>query len=579
MNKKISVFSTPTIRIKQDKSMMEAFVSESEYSDEELYQIMKAIRQKKNFVLLDDDRIVTLDDKNSKEFYEAVNDFRLDLKELKRPKRLEAYEALKAYAHEANCEIDDYLSNMISDISNFKNQEYEMPNINAKLREYQIEGYKWLKTLTKYHLGGILADDMGLGKTLEVITLIKSDMALMPSLIVCPKSLLYNWYSEFNKFDGLTRVIMIYGNSSQRKKIINNINSNAKIVYVTAYDSLRNDLDLYKNYKFNYIVLDEAQAIKNVNAIKSISVKSLVGANRFALTGTPIENNIIDLWSIFDFIMPSFLEDLPIFKSKANGSSYIDNIAKKVSPFILRRTKNEVLKDLPSKYERIISCDMSENQRKIYDAHIKDAQDKLESGSKAFDLLPYLVRLRQICIDPKMFIDNYSSDSGKMIELEEIINEYKNEHKILIFSSFVMALGSVENILKKNNINYYVLTGDTKLEERLRLVNSFNNDDSVRVFLISLKAGGTGLNLIGADTVIHLDPWWNVSAENQASDRAHRIGQTKNVEVIKLVALDSIEERVIELQNLKKDIIDKVIAKDDSSITNLSIDDLKYILE
>ncbi len=579
LNKTLSGFSAPTVRIKYENSMMEAFLSQSDYTDEELYQILKAIRLHKNYVLLNENRIVTLDNDETNEFLDTVNDLKLDIKELSKPKRLMIYEALKAYSHLENCNIDEYVTKMIEDIRNYKNLEYEMPNINATLREYQNDGFKWLKTLSKYHLGGILADDMGLGKTLEVITMLKSDNELKPSLVVCPKSLIYNWYSEVNKFDGETKITLIYGQSNERHKIIKNIDSNNKHIYVTAYDSLRNDLDCYKDIKFNYIILDEAQAIKNVNAIKSISVKMLDGINRIALTGTPIENNIIDLWSIFDFLMPGYFEDLSLFKSKyLSNNEYTKIIAKRVAPFILRRTKKEVLKDLPSKFERIISCEMTEDQRLIYDAHILDAKEKIDSGSSSFELLPYLTRLRQICIDPKLFIENYQSDSGKMIELTNIINEYKNEHKILIFSSFVGALNRVASILEENNVKYFMLTGDTKIEERKRLVEEFNANSSIKVFLISLKAGGTGLNLVGADTVIHLDPWWNVSAENQASDRAHRIGQIRNVEVIKFVALNSVEERVIELQNLKKDIIDKVISNDDSSITNFSMDDLRYIL-
>ena len=420
---------------------------------------------------------------------------------------------------------------------------------------------------------------MGLGQTLEIITLLKSDMTEKPTLIVCPKSLIFNWYSEINKFDGFTRAIMIYGNQNERHKIIKNINNQIKIIYITAYDSLRNDLSLYEDKYFNYIILDEAQAIKNVNSIKSVSVKSLNSERKFALTGTPIENSIIDLWSIFDFLMPGYLEDLSIFKSKyLSNEKYTDIISIKIAPFILRRTKGEVLDDLPNKYEKIISCDMTNDQRLIYEAHIKDAKDKIESGSDSFDLLPYLTRLRQICIDPKLFIEDYISDSGKMIKFKEIVSEYKSEHKMLVFSSFVSALDRCREILIKENIKFFMLTGATKLDERKRLVDLFNTDPSVKVFLISLKAGGTGLNLTGADTVIHLDPWWNLSAENQASDRAHRIGQTRNVEVLKLVAFNSLEERVIELQNIKKDIIDKVISNDDSRITNLSIEDLKFIL-
>ena len=577
-NKKLSKFQAPTIRISYENNIMNAFLDDTSYSDEELYEIMRAIRQKKRFVLFNDDRIIELNE-SSIEFYDTICDLRLDLKNLRKNNKINIYDSISALAHNNNCKIDEYVTKIIDEIRDFKKSDINIPDINADLREYQKEGYKWLSILSKYSLGGILADDMGLGKTLEIITLLKSDMTEKPTLIVCPKSLIFNWYSEINKFDGFSRAIMIYGNQNERHKIIKNINNQIKIIYITAYDSLRNDLSLYDDKYFNYIILDEAQAIKNVNSIKSVSVKSLNSLRKFALTGTPIENSIIDLWSIFDFLMPGYLEDLSIFKSKyLSNEKYTDIISIKIAPFILRRTKSEVLDDLPNKYEKIISCDMTNDQRLIYEAHIKDAKDKIESGSDSFELLPYLTRLRQICIDPKLFIEDYISDSGKMIKFEEIVNEYKSEHKILVFSSFVSALERCREILIKENVKFFMLTGSTKLDERKRLVDLFNTDPSVKVFLISLKAGGTGLNLTGADTVIHLDPWWNLSAENQASDRAHRIGQTKNVEVLKLVAINSLEERVIELQNLKKDIIDKVISNDDSRITNFSIDDLKYIL-
>ena len=577
-NKKVVKFQTPIIRISYENNMMSAFLDDTSYSDEELYDIMKAIRLKKRFVLLNDDRIIELNE-NANNLYDTICDLRLDCKSLKKSNKINIYDSISALAHEDNCKVDEYVSKIIDEIRNFKKSDIEIPKINAELREYQKDGFKWLSILSKYNLCGILADDMGLGKTLEMITLLKGDMTEKPSLIVCPKSLIYNWYSEINKFDGFTRAIMIYGSQKERQKIIKNINNNVKIIYITAYDSLRNDLSSYEDKNFNYIILDEAQAIKNVNSIKSVSVKALKSDKRFALTGTPIENSIIDLWSIFDFLMPGYLEDLSLFKSKyLSDSKYTDIISIKIAPFILRRTKREVLDDLPEKFEKIISCDMTNDQRLIYEAHIKDAQDKINSGSDSFDLLPYLTRLRQICIDPKLFIEEYQSDSGKMIKFEEIVNEYKSEHKMLVFSSFVGALERCKEVLIKENIKFYMLTGSTKLDERKRLVDMFNIDPSVKVFLISLKAGGTGLNLVGADTVIHMDPWWNLSAENQASDRAHRIGQTKNVEVLKLVAFNSLEERVIELQNIKKDIIDKVIASDDSRITNLSIDDLKFIL-
>ena len=580
-NKTVAKLVTPSIRIQYENNIMEAFLEESEYSEEELTLIMKAIRQKKNFVLLDNDRIIDLNDNESNEFYEAVDDLRLDIKNLYKKQRIETYDALKAYAYLDNCSIDDYISKMVLDIKNFKSLDIKLPNLSegTRLRKYQKEAYKWISILSKYHMGGILADDMGLGKTLEVITSIKADMNELPSLIVCPKSLLFNWYTEFEKFDGETDVRMIYGNSDIRKNRILGINPEKKVIYITAYDSLRNDIELYQNINFNYLILDEAQNIKNVTALKSVAVKSLDANHRFALTGTPIENNIIDLWSIFDFVMPGYLQDLNIFKARyLNNEAFNEIIKKKVAPFILRRTKEEVLKDLPEKYERIVSCDMSKNQRKIYDAHINDAKTKLDSGA-SIEVLAYLTRLRQICVAPKLFIEECMPESGKLDYLRELIPSYINDgHKILIFSSFVGGLNLIADLLKELDIKYFMLTGDTKLEQRKLETDEFNKNDDIKVYLISLKAGGTGLNLVGADTVIHLDPWWNVSAENQASDRAHRIGQTRNVEVIKLVASESIEERVIELQNIKKKVIEDIISDNDKSITGFTLEDLKFIL-
>ena len=579
-NKKIEAFDKHTIVINNNSTIMEAFVEESKYSDEELYEILKALKLKKKFILLKDDRIIRLDNEEANEFYETVNTLKLDKKHVLKPVNIPVYQSIKAYASLNNCKLDEYLTKMITEIADYKNYNIEVPKLNATLREYQIEGFKWLSILTKYHLGGILADDMGLGKTIQMIALLKNNKINKPSLIVCPKTLIFNWKNEFQKFDEDAVVKEIHGSAGIREKIINSIDYHSNTIYLTSYDSLRNDLELYKN-EFNFLILDEAQAIKNVHTSKSIAVKNIKAMNRFALTGTPIENNIMDLWSIFDFIMPDYFEELSEFKSLYNNdSNFVEKVSKRIVPFILRRTKKGVLDDLPSKYEQIITVSMNEEQRKIYDSYKLEAQKVLSSGGKAFDMFPYLTKLRQICIDPTLFVDNYSASSGKMDELERIVTEYIEEgHKILIFSQFVKALDVAKKMLEKNKINHFYLTGETNAENRIKYTNEFNSDNDIKVFLISLKAGGTGLNLIGADTVIHLDPWWNQAVEDQATDRTYRIGQTRNVEVIKLICEDSIEQRVIELQNIKKDLIDKLISNDDSNITNLTLDDLKYILK
>lgn len=576
--KMILKLNAPMVKLDYSYGMTNVFFEETGFSDEELEKIIKAIRHKKKYIFLSDDKIVDLDDENSEKLYNIVSDLKLDEKRLNSVQQIPIYQSLKSYVYSENIKLDDYLSNMITDISNFKDLKIDVPKLNAKLREYQKEGLNWLYTLKKYHVGGILADDMGLGKTIQIISLIAKDETNKPSLIVCPKSLVFNWSNEFFRFYPDICVKKIYGNASEREKMIYSI-KNDKIVYITSYDSLRSDIDFYKNKNFSNIILDEAQYIKNSQAAKTQSVKMLSGDNKFALTGTPIENNILDLWSIFDFIMPGYFDDISTFKSNYNTEDYQTLIKKKISPFILRRTKENVLKDLPNKYERIISAEMGREQKKIYEAHKKIARDALEDGAKSFDILPLLTRLRQICVAPEMFLENYEGQSCKLDLLYETIDEYiNNKHKILIFSQFVKCLNIIENYLRKRGISYYMITGETDALKRIQYANEFNNND-VSIFLISLKAGGTGLNLIGADTVIHMDPWWNVAIENQATDRAHRIGQKKNVEIIKFICMDSIEERVIELQNLKKDVINKFISNDESSIQNISKEDFYYILK
>lgn len=579
-NKKIEIFNKHTIIINNKSTVMEAFVENSNYSDDELYEILKAIKLKKKFVLLKGDRIVRLDSNDAEEFYDAVNALKLDKKNVLKPKCIPIYQSIKAQASLNNIKLDDYLTNMINELANFKEYETPMPHLNTTLREYQIEGFKWLTILTKYHLGGILADDMGLGKTIQMIALLQMQKNNKPSLIVCPKTLIFNWKNEFQKFDEEAKVIEIYGMANVRERIIKEIDYNSNNIYLTSYDSLRNDLELYQQ-EFNFLILDEAQVIKNVYAAKSVAVKNIKAINRFALTGTPVENNIIDLWSIFDFIMPDYFEELSEFKSLYNNDEdFTNKVALKVSPFILRRTKKDVLNDLPNKYEQIITVSMNDDQRKIYDAYVLEAQNVLSIGKKSFDIFPYLMKLRQICIDPTLFVENYDGSSAKMHALKEIINEYiAGGHKLLIFSQFVKALDIVKKYLNAQNIKHFYLTGETNALDRIKYTEEFNANNEIKIFLISLKAGGTGLNLIGADTVIHLDPWWNQAVEDQATDRSYRIGQNKNVEVIKLICEDSIEQRVIELQNLKKDLIDKLISNDDSSITRLSFDDLKFILK
>ena len=583
-NRNTSLFNSPSISIKKEGSMLEVLVDNSVYSDEELKAILIGLKRKKKFVKIGDNFISLLSD-DTKKFYDFAKDFDLiNENSLNKKKEVPLYYAFKAYGNDNSfLSMDSYLDDVFTDLKNFSDNKQEIPAINGELRPYQTDGVKWLQTLYKYSLGGILADDMGLGKTIETIAFINSIKNNKPILIVSPKSLVFNWVSEFNKFAKDIPVYPIIGTVEERSKIIKKIKNDKFGVYFISYDSLRNEYENLLDFNFDLVILDEAQFIKNMHAKKTNAVKQINALHTIALTGTPIENNIYDLWSIFDFLMPHYLLDYEDFKeSFESDEEYYKIVKDKVAPFILRRRKEDVLKDLPEKFEVIMTTEMSPEQRKLYDAFRLKAKEELKSkdgGSHVMEVLSIITRLRQICVDPSTFVENFTGESGKITMLKEIIeNKMKDGHRFLIFSQFVSALNIVKEEIEKMGIKYFMITGDTSAKDRLQICNDFNNDEDYKIVLISLKAGGTGLNLVGADIVIHLDPWWNYSAQNQASDRAHRIGQTRTVEVIKLIAENSIEERVVSLQEEKKELVDKVISNDDSSIKKLSIKDLKSIL-
>lgn len=582
-SKKLVKFYPPIIKIKNENSILNVFLENSEYSDEELYAILHALRNKRKFVLLKDN-IINIDNDEAKEFAQLSKDLKLiENNSFAEKRELPPYFAFKVKDSSLVDTKDEYVETLYNDFKNFKSFEKELPTLNATLRPYQIDAFKWLNVVYKNQVGGVLADDMGLGKTLETISFIESLKINKPILIVAPTSLIFNWMNEFEKFSENEKIIPLYGNANERKKLIQSIAPDKKISYITSYDSLRNDIENYKDINFDLVILDEAQFIKNTQAKKTQSVKTLNANHRLVLTGTPIENSVLDLWSIFDFLMPGYLPSLEDFKSSSERDpNYLKVIKKSVAPFILRRVKQDVLKDLPNKYEVIVSCEMSEEQRKTYDAFKKIAADTLNSGDSksVFSVLPYLMRLRQTCITPSLFADNFKGESGKLNSLYNIVDEeIDNGNKILIFSQFVEALNIIESHLKNEGIQYFKITGQTPSKERLEICSTFNVNNKYKVCIISLKAGGTGLNLTGANVVIHLDPWWNYAVEEQASDRAHRIGQVRNVKVIKLICENSIEQRVIELQNMKKEIVKQVVSSDDSSITSLTKDDIKFILE
>lgn len=473
-------------------------------------------------------------------------------------------------------------------------EEIDMPSqVQAELRPYQKAGFNWLWFLYSYGLNGILADDMGLGKTLQTLVLLqhaKNQDGHMPSLIICPTSVVYNWVNEINKFVPELSVVNLTGSDRhvQYKKI------NEADAVITSYALMRRDIRALKEYPFRYVILDESQNIKNYESQTAAASKALQASHRLALSGTPVENRLMELWSVFDFLMPNFLYDKDDFKyryvypieEKGNRDAE-RRLKKQVFPFMLRRLKQDVAKDLPPKIEAVSYCELTDAQRALYLEVLEKTKEEVFAnvaekgvGGSTNSIFAALLRLRQICCHPQLMGEELSGglkDSGKFTALKEMIEEVISEgHRILLFSQFVEMLKIIRTWLDKKGIKYEYLTGESR--DRHVMVDRFNNDDSIPIFLMSLKAGGTGLNLTGADYVIHYDPWWNPAAEDQASDRAHRIGQTKTVFVYRLITKGTVEEKILKLQDRKRDLVDSIIAADRSVGKMLSFEDLKEIL-
>ncbi len=466
--------------------------------------------------------------------------------------------------------------------------------LHAELRPYQIEGVHWLERLRLMYLNGILADDMGLGKTVQAIAALTQNHNKNKgarSLIVCPTSLLYNWKEEIHRFNPKLRAIVVDGIPNQRKKLLGKISEFD--VVITSYTLLQKDIETYSQIPLSYAILDEAQHIKNRGTRNAKSVKMIQAAHRLILTGTPIENSLDELWSLMDFLMPSFLSTYDRFVEKyirvagAQHSANIEYLKKKVSPFILRRMKSDVLKDLPPVSEIVYHCQLSNVQMELYKSYAASARDELVKlvERDGFDkvqihVLATLTRLKQICCHPAIFAKEKaeSGDSSKydmLLELLQVLVESK--HKTVIFSQYTRMLQIMREDFEQRGIQFSYLDGTTK--NRLEIVKEFNENEKIPVFLVSLKAGGTGLNLVGADTVIHYDMWWNPAVENQATDRVHRIGQKNSVSSYKLITLNTIEEKIVEMQRRKKGLVKKVVSCDDEAIAKLTWEDVLELLQ
>ncbi|MEG6523647.1 DEAD/DEAH box helicase [Desulfotomaculum sp. 1211_IL3151] len=556
---------------------------------QEITQILQSVVEKKRYYRLTNGAFISLED----EAFQTMNHL---FGELQLPKGWYKKEALQLPVYRG-LQIDGIINGanqnfvklgkkfrrLVQDLKNPEAIDFVLPaDLKATLRDYQQTGYQWLKTMAHYRLGGILADDMGLGKTLQAIAFLLSEKIEAKgqeriSLVVSPASLVYNWKSEFEKFAPNLEVVVVYGTPDERSRLLRECKPD---VFITSYPLLRQDFELYQGMEFDTLILDEAQAIKNHLTKTAKAVKGIQAAKRFALSGTPIENSLDELWSLFDAIQPGFFQSQRSFSNLSR-----DRIARMVRPFILRRVKQDVLRELPEKIETVHQSELTKEQKELYLAYLEkirqETKDSLqvEGFEKSrIKILAGLTRLRQLCCHPSLFLENYNGQSGKLEQLMEMIeNALENNRRLLVFSQFASMLRLISEELNRMNKSYFYLDGQTPAKERVEMTQRFNSGEK-ELFLISLKAGGTGLNLTGADTVILYDLWWNPAVEEQAAGRAHRMGQRNCVQVMKLITRGTIEEKIYEMQQQKKELIEQVIQPGEAALSSLSEDDLKEIL-
>ncbi|MBR0428403.1 MAG: SNF2 helicase associated domain-containing protein [Clostridia bacterium] len=621
-----------TIGVKVENNLLSIDFKKLNIKVDEIKDVMQKYQLKKKYYRLKDGSFLNLEENEDIEFLDKlVTGMDLDYKDLEKEtvklpinRSLYLNELLKR-EQSVNASKSNEFQKIVSDLEKDNiNDEIAIPEeMENVLRDYQKTGFKWLKVLDSYHFGGILADDMGLGKTLQVISILmeykdeckeqdnnvfqdnetrsqdidsdlQNEKERKASIVICPSSLTLNWLSEVNKFAPDLKPCVIKGNAREREKLIKNVQNYDLII--TSYDLLKRDIEVYKelNYNFKYIIADEAQYMKNSTTQNAKAIKELNGETRYALTGTPIENSLAELWSIFDFVMPGYLFGYKKFKNlyeipivKENDERAMNRLKMLIAPFILRRNKKNVLTELPEKTITVLNNQMTDEQEAVYMSYLAQAKQevvdeiKLNGFEKSqFKILSTLTRLRQICCHPSLFIKDYKDESSKLNQCVEILSDaIEAGHKILLFSGYTSMFEIIEKELNSKDIKYFKLTGSTKVDERIKLVDEFNSNPDVKIFLISLKAGGTGLNLTGADMVIHYDPWWNQSAENQATDRAYRIGQKNNVQVYKLITSNSIEEKIYELQNKKAELIDNMLDTKTSFVNKLSKDEIMSLFE
>lgn len=555
----------------------------------EVPALIESYREHKAYHRLSDGTIVRMDDADIDEAANVASELGLDPVDLMRGSAsLPGYEAfvIDGMVTNTDASFDAYLSQVKApELDSFKLPE----SMKSILRPYQEEGVRWLCGLSSVSLAGVLADEMGLGKTVQLICYLlmhKAEIeATGPALVVCPASLVYNWQQEIERFAPELKCVVVAGGTDQRQILRGMGHAH---VFVTSYDLLRNDVDDWCGVNLWCMALDEAQNIKNPSTHVARAAKSVGSLNRVALTGTPVENRLAELWSIFDFLMPGLLGDYAHFRERYErpivdeGDEIASaNLKRALAPFILRRTKREVMEELPEKIEEVVRADMGREQRGLYLSQVAELRNVVETRfDRSIEVLAGLTRLRQICCDPRLVFEDFEGDSAKVDTIMTLVGRVVDAgEKVLVFSQFTSYLDILAKHLDDAGISYFTLRGSTTKKRRLELCESFNVD-ATPVFLISLKAGGTGLNLTGATVVIHADPWWNEAATSQATDRAHRIGQTKDVTVYKVICADTIEEGILDLQRAKQELADSVVDGSSASISlsKLTRADLEELL-
>ena len=598
--KSIHVRRVPNVRVKASlrSGLLDISVDSTDLTPRELQDYLNAYQRRERYVRLADGDIVQLGG-GLQALVELAGGLGIGAEELAQGttgiplNRALFVDSILKRSDGVRFDRDEGFRSIIRQFDSIADADFVEPeSLRGVLRPYQREGFKWLSTLANLGFGAILADDMGLGKTLQMIAFLLSRHEAgfeLPNLVVCPASLVYNWMSELSRFAPNLRCCAVVGPQNQRRQII--ACSRGYDVLVTSYELLKRDIDAYATQKFSCQVLDEAQYIKNASTQAARCTKLVDAQVRFALTGTPIENRLTELWSIFDYLMPGLLGSVEDFHERFEepislaDEDAAHRLQSMVGPFILRRLKGDVLKDLPEKNESVVYTGMDDEQRKLYDAVASNLVKTLrhqmpqEFATQRFAILAELTKLRQICCDPAILYDNYEGVSGKLeAALDLIRTAVEGGHKVLLFSQFTSMLSVIGKRLEEDGLAYHTLVGSTPKEQRARLVNSFQTDD-VPVFLISLKAGGVGLNLTAADVVIHYDPWWNLAAQNQATDRAHRIGQKRSVSVMRLIAQGTIEEKIVALQESKRELAESILGGQATASTSLSKEDILALLD